>query len=246
MLVNRCFAVTGGREPAMSLLYPMPYPLLPHTMAQPTASAGLTILAYRYEGLRKSDLHMIVVQLKRDYSRQAGPRDRRPAAVMFQQFLSLARRGCAEDPGILPLSLFQPNDTKQLVKLYQLTHKLPELVHYLLCQHVFPLTMNFQQLKVSASGHELGSGILFGARVGFSGTPSNLLPMDLGGFQHDAQGNFLGCQYEPGRCVWGRQGVAIKAKCAGWYVCTGLSCWKPIVGIISCKPLGKRIFLGVM
>ena len=47
--------------------------------------------------------------------------------------------------------------------------------------------MNFQKLKVSACGHELGSSLLFGSRVGFSGTPSNLLPMDLGE-----------CQYEPG------------------------------------------------
>lgn len=33
----------------------------------------------------------------------------------------------------------------------------------------------------------MGSSILFGKRIGFSGTPSNLLPLDLGG-----------CQYEPG------------------------------------------------
>jgi hypothetical protein len=47
--------------------------------------------------------------------------------------------------------------------------------------------MNFQSLKVSAAGHELGSSILFAKRIGFSGTPSNLLPVDLGS-----------CQYEPG------------------------------------------------
>lgn len=47
--------------------------------------------------------------------------------------------------------------------------------------------MNFQATKVSASGHELGSNILFSKRIGFSGTPSNLLPKDLGD-----------CEYEPG------------------------------------------------
>jgi len=51
--------------------------------------------------------------------------------------------------------------------------------------------MNFQKLKMSACGHELGSDILFGKRIGFSGTPSNLLPVDLGS-----------CQYEP--CSDGR------------------------------------------
>eukprot|EP01029_Cantina_marsupialis_P025404 TRINITY_DN6726_c0_g3_i3.p1 TRINITY_DN6726_c0_g3~~TRINITY_DN6726_c0_g3_i3.p1 ORF type:complete len:891 (+),score=259.15 TRINITY_DN6726_c0_g3_i3:877-3549(+) len=39
----------------------------------------------------------------------------------------------------------------------------------------------------SACGMELGSNILFKHRIGFSGTPSNLLPMDLGQ-----------CEYEPG------------------------------------------------
>lgn len=47
--------------------------------------------------------------------------------------------------------------------------------------------MNFQQLKISACGHELGSSMLFKNRIGFSGTPSNLLPLDLGD-----------CTYEPG------------------------------------------------
>eukprot|EP00672_Neobodo_designis_P024537 CAMPEP_0174834562 /NCGR_PEP_ID=MMETSP1114-20130205/4894_1 /TAXON_ID=312471 /ORGANISM="Neobodo designis, Strain CCAP 1951/1" /LENGTH=418 /DNA_ID=CAMNT_0016068475 /DNA_START=1 /DNA_END=1253 /DNA_ORIENTATION=- len=47
--------------------------------------------------------------------------------------------------------------------------------------------MAFQQLKVSACGHELGSSMLFSRRIGFSGTPSNLLPLDLGD-----------CSYEPG------------------------------------------------
>jgi hypothetical protein len=40
---------------------------------------------------------------------------------------------------------------------------------------------------VSACGHELGSCILFAKRLGFSGTPNNLMPTDLGE-----------CMYEPG------------------------------------------------
>lgn len=47
--------------------------------------------------------------------------------------------------------------------------------------------MAFQEIKASACGHELGSSMLFGRRIGFSGTPSNLLPIDLGE-----------CFYEPG------------------------------------------------
>lgn len=57
---------------------------------------------------------------------------------------------------------------------------LPEVIHYYLQEMIFPDTMNFQNLKISACGHELGGKIIFGHRIGFSGTPSYLLPRDLG------------------------------------------------------------------
>jgi hypothetical protein len=37
-----------------------------------------------------------------------------------------------------------------------------------------------QGLKLSASGQELGSSLVFSKRIGFSGTPSDLLPVELG------------------------------------------------------------------
>jgi hypothetical protein len=84
---------------------------------------------------------------------------------------------------VLPLSLFQPNDPVQLQRLWSVLKDHPTAVHYYLRQHIFPALMNFQATKISACGHELGSSILFGRRIGFSGTPSNLLPMDLGDCQ---------------------------------------------------------------
>ena len=47
--------------------------------------------------------------------------------------------------------------------------------------------MKFQKQKLSASGEDMGGSILFTRRIGFSGTPSDLLPRDLGK-----------CQFEPG------------------------------------------------
>lgn len=38
----------------------------------------------------------------------------------------------------------------------------------------------FKGLKISASGQELGGEMLFQRRLGFSGTPSDLLPLELG------------------------------------------------------------------
>ena len=173
---------------------------------------GLTILAYRYSGLRRKDLQRLVTQLKQDYSRQIGPRNERPAALLFREWLDLAisEKNGSKKTGeamagspkalrtasasassssipVLPLPLFQPTDPQQLGRLYSLTKRLPQIIHYFLCNHIFPKTMNFQRLKVSACGHELGSSMLFGTRLGFSGTPSNLLPVDLGI-----------CQFEPG------------------------------------------------
>merc|ERR1712137_916904 len=186
-------SMNDPRTPQSRLLMTVPFvgkdvPSRSSEFAHPDVLIGLTILAFRYGGQRKSDLKRVISQLKQDYSRQVGPREKRPACRTFDSWLSLSSRGgpSQDSSSILPLPLFQPTDKKQLDRLFTMIHRLPELIHYLLQQHIFPSCMNFQKLKVSACGHELGSDILFGKRIGFSGTPSNLLPVDLGT-----------CQYEP-------------------------------------------------
>lgn len=159
--------------------------------AHPDVLIGLTVLAYRYEGIRVSDLVRIVSQLKQDFSRQLGPRDQRPACAMFREWVAagLAKVDSSKagsSGGVLPLPLFQLRDGAQVARLHDLVAKLADVVYYYARQHVFPSCMNFQKLKISACGHELGSDSLFAKRIGFSGTPSNLLPMDLGE-----------CYYEP-------------------------------------------------
>ncbi|POM80569.1 Hypothetical protein PHPALM_1572 [Phytophthora palmivora] len=159
--------------------------------AHPDVLIGLTILAYRYEGIRVSDLVRIVSQLKQDFSRQLGPRDQRPACAMFREWVRTGLVTVSSEKqdasgGVLPLPLFQLRDSAQVARLHFLVAKLSGVVYYYVRQHVFPSCMNFQKLKISACGHELGSSSLFAKRIGFSGTPSNLLPMDLGE-----------CYYEP-------------------------------------------------
>ena len=153
--------------------------------AHPDAVIGLSILAYRYDGLRLSDLHTTMTILKRDFTHQVGPREQRPASVVFDQWRSLGEHH--QSHAILPLSLFQPSDPKQMKALHMAISRLPDTIYHHLRLHVFPSCLNFQEIKISACGHELGSSILFKNRIGFSGTPSNLLPIDLGT-----------CQYEPG------------------------------------------------
>ena len=60
-------------------------------------------------------------------------------------------------------------------------------------EHVFPAVMHNHLIKLSASGQELGSDILFGQRVGFSGTPSDLLPRAVFpcGFESGSEGRII-------------------------------------------------------
>ncbi|GMF19344.1 unnamed protein product [Phytophthora fragariaefolia] len=186
---------TGGNAHSR-LLLAVPFigkdvPSRSSEFAHPDVLIGLTILAYRYEGIRVSDLVRIVSQLKQDFSRQLGPRDQRPACAMFREWVRTGLAALSSEKqeasgGVLPLPLFQLRDSAQVARLHFLVAKLAGVVYYYVRQHVFPSCMNFQKLKISACGHELGSNSLFAKRIGFSGTPSNLLPMDLGE-----------CYYEP-------------------------------------------------
>jgi len=171
-------------------------PSLNSEFAHPDIVIGFTILAYRHEGLRTEDLHRIIKQMKGDFARQIGPRSGRPSNSLFELWKAEARdawaRGAAGSmpgpaPGLLSLELFQPEDAMQMANLHRLMTKRPQVAHHYLAQMVFPETMNFHRLKVSACGHELGSDMIFSRRIGFSGTPSNLLPEDL-----------APCSYEPG------------------------------------------------
>ena len=90
---------------------------------------------------------------------------------------------------------------------------LPATIHHLLENVVFPSFMQHQLLKLSASGQELGGSMLFGRRLGFSGTPSDLLPLDLGqcGYEAGSEGKMLHVLTDP-------HVVSIELARAGWTV----------------------------
>jgi hypothetical protein len=168
-------------------------PSMNSEFAHPDVVIGLTILAYRHEGLRIEDLHRIVKSLKSDFAKQIGNRSTRPANLTFENWREEGRSAWARNrasetsPAYQKLELFQPEDSTQMANLHQLLNKRPHIVYYYLTRMVFPDTMNFHHLKISACGHELGSSMIFDRRIGFSGTPSNLLPEDL-----------KPCMFEPG------------------------------------------------
>ena len=148
------------------------------------------MIGYRTDGLRLRDVKHVIKTLKADFVQEIGAKHERASFQRFAKWKSLGRsrwvKGGAP-PRLFGLDLFQPDDAAQARNLHALIGRLPEVVDWFLCQLVFPETMTFQHSKISACGHELGSSMLFGRRIGFSGTPSNLMPIDLGE-----------CQYEPG------------------------------------------------
>ena len=81
---------------------------------------------------------------------------------------------------VWPLQLVDLRDEDQVEELYQLLRLTPEVVEYYLDGYVFPRTARHQGMKLSATGQELGGDLIFPRRLGFSGTPADLLPLELG------------------------------------------------------------------
>eukprot|EP00461_Guttulinopsis_vulgaris_P008657 UN08710 len=71
--------------------------------------------------------------------------------------------------------------------LYLLLKSQPLLIQYYLNEFIFPQHLKHQNIKFSACGVDLVGDMLFKHKIGFSGTPSSLIPIELGK-----------CQYEQG------------------------------------------------
>ena len=81
---------------------------------------------------------------------------------------------------VVALRLLKRSNEDQMRTLYQLLRLLPDLIHWYLEQFIFPSEMRHQVVKLQASGQDLGGEMLFPIRLAFSGTPSTLLPYELG------------------------------------------------------------------
>ena len=65
--------------------------------------------------------------------------------------------------------------------LYQLLRARRRVViKYYLESVVFPEVTAHQPMKLSANGQDVGGEMLFARRIAFSGTPSSLLPLEMG------------------------------------------------------------------
>ena len=79
-----------------------------------------------------------------------------------------------------PLPLVDRSNEDQYKVIFGLLGGLPHVIEHYLNTYVFPATCKHQGVKLSACGQELGGNLIFRQRLGFSGTPSDLLPIELG------------------------------------------------------------------
>lgn len=199
--------------------------------AHPDVIIGLSVLAYRYEGLRSEEFAQDVVGLIRsDFEKEVGPYAQRPSSKLYEKWITLAggvikgreqlsssaaaavapstvavKGGAAaedeedDERVVVPLWLLKQSNDEQMAKLYKLLCKLPATIHWYLDQVTFPAYMKHQKVKISSSGQELGGAMLFSKRIGFSGTPSDLLPSDLGrcGYEKGSDGKVLHTLTDP-------------------------------------------------
>ena len=180
--------------------------------AHPDVIIGLTILAYRYEGLRETDFHDIIASLRATLTKEIGPYAQRKSALRYNWWVREAGgriRGQAtykdddqasegqqagekkarkvsssipeeERVEVVALRLLKRSNEDQMRALYDLLRHLPDLIHFYLLEFIFPAAMRHQIVKLQASGQDIGGDMLFPVRVAFSGTPSTLLPFELG------------------------------------------------------------------
>ena len=141
--------------------------------ACPEVLIGLSVLAFRYEGMRARDFRYLVTNLKERMRHETGPVPERPSRVLFDSW----KEGVGAE--VLPLELLQVDDPPRFRTAFNALHRNPEMISYFLVKLVFPRVLRRSQEKLSASGVDLGGDAVFGTRLGFSGTPSDLLPPSL-------------------------------------------------------------------
>jgi len=113
-----------------------------------------------------------------------GPYSERETHILYHDWIDAYREYTkqAHLPPVgdtLPLESLSIHDREAMRAPIQALHHLPAALHYYLVEIVFPLTMRHQAVKLQATGYDVGSNMLFGCSLGFSGTPSDVLPTRL-------------------------------------------------------------------
>ena len=197
--------------------------------AHPDVIVGLTILSYRYEGLRWTDFEDIISNLRSTMTKEIGPFKLRKSSLRYAKWVKEAggtvkgentlgdgqvvleegktspiRSAYNQEREVIPLRLLKRSNDEQMRKIYNLLKDHPDTIHFYLENFIFPAHMDSKVLKLSAAGQELGGEMLFQRRIGFSGTPSDLLPVELGkcGYEKGSDGKMIHVMTSPTVCSY--------------------------------------------
>jgi hypothetical protein len=104
---------------------------------------------------------------------------------------------------IWALEMVNIGSMEQMAMLWPLLRALPEAIQYHLNHTVFPTVTPHQGSKLYACGQVLGSDSIYNLRLGFSGTPSDLLPVELQPCRYEAgsDGRMLATLTDPAVCT---------------------------------------------
>ncbi|CAJ1380920.1 unnamed protein product [Effrenium voratum] len=168
--------------------------------SHPDVAIGFSIMAYRLQGLRSSDLVALISALQAEMKLESGPFHRRVANRLFVRIVMEAGgrvRGFSLDGhwlgdskslkifevehNVLPLEALDITDADQMAQLALLKSE-PLAVEHFLLSVLQPGkgTVDTSDHQLTAAGQDLAGEQLFGLCLGFSGTPNDLLPRRLG------------------------------------------------------------------
>ena len=186
--------------------------------SHPDVLIGLSLVAYRLNGLRKDDLKELILSTREDMETESGkPFYNRKACQKWVRWVTetggrvrgfswagisltdvkerenTAWKDFPNGPidevlmnSVWPLELVDVRDTEQMTKLFVLLrHSVTATIHFLFTC-AFPEALDHTPNVLVASGQELGGDGLFGGRMGFSGTPNDLLPKPMGSCVYDS------------------------------------------------------------
>ena len=86
---------------------------------------------------------------------------------------------------MLPLERVDPDDDNQMKQVHLILRRCPMAQRHYLFDLGFPVALAHAPNLLSATAQELGGPTLFSTRLGFSGTPNDLIPRSMGKVQYD-------------------------------------------------------------
>ena len=150
--------------------------------AHPDVIIGLTVLAYRYSGLRKDDFIDVIDSLTSQFVREIGPARDRESSLRHESWVFAAGgaiRGLkttkeghpwapsayvegddGADKEVVQLKFLSKSNQEQMDKLFSLIKAEPLVIHDYLQKSIFPKYMRSQRKKISASGQSVGGDML--------------------------------------------------------------------------------------